>query len=332
MNKKKLHNYKLIADRRIPYTLRIIRYRLGIIKKIIFSAPLRSDYSTVDNTKLLFRPFFIVGSGRSGTTLLRSLLSEHSEIFIPPENQMLRHMAKAFDAYRGLPWQVQVAAVLEEFRKNEEFSEWEVDLFALTAKAELLKKEGRSFAGLANLIYTEYGSFHAPEKTRWGDKTPDNAFNLDLIEKHFPNAQYIHMLRDGRDSVASFFKSNFYNGDIIRAAYKWRDSVRFCRRFKKKVQDKRRFFELRYEDLVSSPEKKIKDVCNYLNIDVTEKMLKYKGASDNMKDVLDKEKHQNVKRGIFTDSIGHWKQDIPKSDIRKVLKIIEDELRFFGYI
>ena len=332
MIKKQLHNYKLVANRRIPYTFRIIRYRLGVIKKIIFSPQLRSDNSKVDNEKLLLNPFFIVGSGRSGTTLLRSILSEHPDVFIPPENQMLRYMAKAFDAYRGLPWRVQVAAVLEEFEKNEEFSEWEVDLFALMARVGLLKKEDRTFAELVNLIYTEYGSFHAPGKTRWGDKTPDNAFNLDLIEKHFPNAQYIHMLRDGRDSVASFFKSNFYNGDIIRAAYKWRDSVRFCRRFKKKVQDKRRFFELRYEDLVFSPDKKIKEICNYLNIDVTEKMLQYKGASSNMKDVLNKKKHQNVNRGIFTKSIGHWEQDIPKSDIRKVLKIIEGELRFFGYI
>jgi hypothetical protein len=61
-------------------------------------------------------------------------------------------------------------------------------------------------------------------------------------------------------------------------------------------------------------------------------MLRYDGASKNIKDVFDKEKHQNVRRGIFKDSIGHWKHDIPKSDLRKVLKIIEDELLFFGYM
>jgi hypothetical protein len=241
-------------------------------------------------------------------------------------------MAKAFDVFSGLPWRVQMVAVFDEFGKNEEFREWEVDLFALMARAELLKDEDRTFAGLVNLIYTEYGASHAPGKIRWGDKTPDNAFNLDLIEKHFPNAQYIHMLRDGRDSVASFFKSNFYKGDIIRAAYKWRDSVRFCRKFMKKIKDKTRFFELRYEDLVSEPEKKIKEICNYLNIDTTEKMLQYKGANNNMRDILGKQKHQNVSRDIFTDSIGHWQKDIPKSDIRQVLKIIENELKFFGYI
>ena len=332
MIKRRLNNYRLIATRRIPYTLRIMRCRLSIIKKVIISALLRNDYSTLDKKKLLFRPFFIVGSGRSGTTLLRALLSEHSDVFIPPENQMHRNMAKAFDSYRALPWRVRVAAVLEEFSKNEEFNEWQVDLSSIITKTELLKKEDPSLAGLVNLIYMEYASIHAPGKNRWGDKTPDNAFNLDLIEKIFPDAQYIHMLRDGRDCVASFFKSNFYNGDIVRAAYKWRDSVRFCRKFEKKIQDKKRFLELRYEDLVSSPEKKIIDVCNYLNIDITEKMLRYDGASKNIKDVFDKERHQNVRRGIFKDSIGHWKHDIPKSDLKKVLKIIEDELRFFSYM
>lgn len=329
MIKEKLYTYKQLVERRVPYALKSACYRLDIISK--FMMPNLTNKYCSKRNNFLYAPFFIIGSARSGTTLLRSLLSEHPDVFIPPENKF-RNMIKAFDAYRGLPWRTQVAAVLEEFSNNYEFNYWEVDLCSIMAKAELLKEENRNFAELINLIYTEYGLIHVPGKRRWGDKTPGNAFNLNLIEKIYPNAQYIHMARDGRDCVVSYVKSSFYDGDIVRAAYEWRDSVRACRKFEKRIHDKKRFFELQYEDLVCSPERKVRDVCKFLNLEPTEEMLNYKGASNKINDVFSREHHQNLKRSVFKDSIGKWKQEISESDLRKVLKIIEGELRVFGYM
>lgn len=277
------------------------------------------------------KPFFIIGNPRSGTTLLRAILSYHPEVFVPPENGALGRMIRTFGTCRRHPWRVVVRAVLEEFSKGYEFSHWKVDVEEVKRAAEALPGEERTLAGLIHLIYRTYGSIHAPGKTRWGDKTAVNVPYLGKIGLVFPDSRYIHMVRDGRDSIASNVKAGFSGGGYIRAAYYWKDNVRKCRNFGEKISSQNRFFQFRYEDLVSSPEKTVSALCKFLDLEPTETMLHYKGISENAPDVLTIAHHKNVIRPIFRDSIGKWKHQIPKSELRSVLTVIKKELAFFGY-
>ncbi len=288
--------------------------------------PLRSNTPTSH-----CKPFFIIGSGRSGTTLLRAVLSNHPDVFIPPENMRLGYMIRTFGNYRTAPWSMVVAAVLEDFSRSSDSRNWEIDLGSVARLAESLPSEKRNMAELIDLVYQTYGATHAPGKNRWGDKTPHNSFHLERIDRVFPTAQYLHVVRDGRDCVYSMVNAGMFNGDYVLAAYEWRDSVRRCRKFGARLKDQNRFFEVRYEDLVSLPGVKITEACHFFGLEPTEGMLHYNGVVDHVPDVLRWPHLRNVQRVIFRDSVGKWRLELPRSTLRSVMKIVSHELAILGY-
>jgi protein-tyrosine sulfotransferase len=277
-------------------------------------------------------PFFIIGYPRSGTTLLRAILAQHPAVFIPPENGKIGAMIRTFGTYRTHPWNTVVDAVLEIFRQGYEFSHWQIDLAALKRAAEALPEGERTLARLFHLLYYTYGSIHSPGKTQWGDKTvTGNVTHLEKIELIFPEARYLHIVRDGRDCVASAVMAGMFRKDYIYAADRWKNNVSKCRLFGKKLKKQNRFLEFRYEDLVSTPAQVIASVCGFLALAPTEAMLDYEGKVEPMSDVLTISHHQNVARPIFRDSIGNWKQQLSPSTLHAVMKIIEPELTVWGY-
>jgi hypothetical protein len=263
--------------------------------------------------------------------LLRAILSHHPDLFIPPENGTLGQMMRTFGAYRTAPWNDVVTAVLKDFRENYDFENWDIDLTLLAREVAAFPPERRNLSALINYLYSAYGRIHAPGKTRWGDKTPLNSFYLDRIALVYPNAQYIHILRDGRDCVCSFVKAGMWQKDYILAAYGWRDSVRRCRRFGRQPQYQNRYFEIRYEDLVSCPEQKVPELCQFLGIEPTEQMLHFGGSIGHVSDVTRKAHHKNLSKPISRDSVGAWKEQIPKAELPSVLRILRKELSLAGY-
>lgn len=277
-------------------------------------------------------PFFIIAHPRSGTTLLRAILAQHPTVFIPPENGKIGAMIRTFGTYRAQPWNVVVDAVFEVFRQGYEFSHWEIDLAALKCAAEGLPREERTLFWLFHLLYYTYGDTHAPGKTQWGDKTVKGKVTyLEKIELVFPKARYIHIVRDGRDCVASAIMAGFFKKDHISAANSWKNNVSKCRLFGKKLKKKNCYIELRYEDLVSHPAQVVSSVCDFLALEPTDAMLDFQGQVEHMSDVLTISHHRNVARPIFRDSIGNWQQQLSPSTLHAVMKIIEPELMVWGY-
>jgi hypothetical protein len=278
------------------------------------------------------RPFFIVGNPRSGTTLFRSILSCHPDVFIPPENGALGDMMRVFLEKRAQPWTEMVSAVLAAFREAPAFEFWQVDLEEVRKAAEALPAERRSLAGLIDGIYAHYGSVHAPGKRRWADKSA--GFSTDYLHRLalvFPQALFIHVVRDGRDSIVSNVKAGYAQKSYLRAAFMWKDNVRRCHRFGKQLRAQNRFFEFRYEDLISATEKTVSAVCRFLDLEPTESMLHYQGASAQLPDAFMRPLHQNVTKPIFQDSIGKWRTEIPQSEWPVLMKVMRKELSLFNY-
>src|SRR4051794_8815311 len=122
-------------------------------------------------------PILIGGCHRSGTTLLRVLLGRHPEIASGPESTVfLKRISSAteigglfgMDPVRIEQWQ-------RESRTQVEFIE--------RFQAAVLAAAGKSI---------------------WAEKTPGNVVRFDFVRRHFPNARFVHIIRDGRDVVCSF--------------------------------------------------------------------------------------------------------------------------------
>src|SRR5262249_35446578 len=127
-----------------------------------------------DRPAPMARPIFIVGCGRSGTTLLRLMLDSHPAIAAGEETKFLTDL----EPIVGEHWR-------------------------------LLHTYGFDRAWWLDRIRAFYGGFleeYATRrgKRRWAEKTPGYTFHLAFLDELFPDAQYLHLIRDGRDVVASF--------------------------------------------------------------------------------------------------------------------------------
>ena len=168
-------------------------------------------------------PIFVIGSPRSGTTLLRLILDSHPRISCGEETHFLRDL----EAVVGRNW-------------------------------DLVATYGLSRDWWLSHIRRLYGDFQAEVlvrsgKARWAEKDPTYTLHLAFIEELFGDAVYIHLLRDGHDVVASFRDRWGYKSAARAARTEWARYVDAARALEARLPAGR-FLEVRYEDLVAEPE------------------------------------------------------------------------------
>lgn len=142
--------------------------------------------------------FFIIGVQRSGTTLLRLLLNEHSEIGIPEEAGFLMpFITKGLLKERSLNKnrRDKIAAYLIQ---NEQYARWKIQ-HGTTKKVLSQHKTMREI--IVALYYTSQKGISDELPTIVGDKTPSFIRKVDLLATSFPDAKFIHIVRDGRDPM-----------------------------------------------------------------------------------------------------------------------------------
>jgi len=94
-------------------------------------------------------------------------------------------------------------------------------------------------------------------KRRWAEKTPENIFFVDAIDKFFPNCQFINVIRDGRDVVCSF-KQRWGSKTVLSGIKNWNRSIGLTYAYRTRFK-KDRYIEIRYENLVTIPEQETKN-------------------------------------------------------------------------
>lgn len=214
-------------------------------------------------------PVVVLGVSRSGTTLLKEMLDSHSELAIPTESyfipQLWHRHSRRFD----------VDDFLDDLTRLARVREWGVT-------PEDVRSRLPAKPALADGIQAIYRSYaDSQSKSRFGDKTPSYMQSLPLLERVFPSAQYVHLLRDGRDAALSFMamrrrpRFNLARPRRIASfASQWRLEVEGAAEFGRRVGSSR-YLELRYEDLVREPEADLRRVCDFLVLDFEPGMLEY---------------------------------------------------------
>ncbi len=208
---------------------------------------------------------FIVGVGRSGTTMLRLMLDAHPALTIPPETHFVPDLIDAIEAGATPEQAVEVMTSVRQWG----------DLH--TEPAEVLERWRRldSFeAGPALRAFYEI----FPErqgKSRYGEKTPAYVKNMLKIEGVLPEARFIHVIRDGRDVALSRWKRTLGDKDpapASKVAETWARRIRRAQRHGRKLDH---YMELRYEDLVTDTEPNLRRICEYLELDWDPVVLRY---------------------------------------------------------
>jgi len=178
-------------------------------------------------------PIFLLGCQRSGTTMLRLVLDSHSRISCGPETRFLTDMERIV----GRDWER-----LARFGFPRE--DW-------------LRRIREFFGG----IHADYAAGRG--KARWADKTPLYALVIPFVIEVFPDAQIVHVIRDGRDVVVSHRK-RFGYWSAVKCVVKWPRYIRVARAAGRALPPGR-YHELRYEDAVREPEKTLRALFEFLD-------------------------------------------------------------------
>jgi hypothetical protein len=208
--------------------------------------------------------FFIVGSARSGTTLLRLMMNAHPEVAVPPESRFI------VELWRGRE-QVGVDAWLDELEGHPRFQTWQLDIDAV--RDQLGPAPIVPYPVAVEAAYRAYAA--ARSKPRWGDKTPRYIEHIPLLASLFDAARFVHIVRDGRNVALSYADVPFGPKTIGRAADLWASRVRAGMRAGQALGDQR-VLEIRYEDLVGDPQglaKTAARLCSFLRLEFHPDML-----------------------------------------------------------
>jgi hypothetical protein len=207
-------------------------------------------------------PFFIVGSARSGTTLLRLILNAHPDVAVPPESRFITELYEGRD-------RVEVDSLLDRLAAHQRFAAWEVPIEEI--RRELSGSRAR-YSEIMTAAYSAYARLQ--EKSRWGDKTPRYVENIPLLARLFPEAKFIHLIRDGRNVALSYAEVPFGPKSIVKVAALWAQRVAAGMLDGRPLHGDR-YHEMLYEDLVEDAAGEIKSTCEFLELEFDPEMLDY---------------------------------------------------------
>jgi len=220
------------------------------------------------------RPVFIIGYERSGTTLLMAMLGCHPRIGIPEVGWLYPRIYPWRHTYGDLTVDRNFKTLIGEmvFGLNDPL--WGMRLNPATAVDEIMAmSKERSFAGIYEAMHRRF-LMENGGKPRWGQKTPNNLYFVPQILKCFPNAQFIFIVRDGRDAAVTSLSSAFGAGNIWGAAYTWDKANTFVKPFREQYDDST-WLDVKYEELCREPEKVLRSVCEFLGEQYTPEMLNF---------------------------------------------------------
>jgi hypothetical protein len=156
-------------------------------------------------------------------------------------------------------------------------------------------------------VYATYARHHG--KTRFADKTPSYVLNIGLLASTFPEARFVHLIRDGRDVALSYLDADFGSKTLGQAAVYWDRFVRAGRAAGARIGPSR-YREIRYEDLVAEPERTLSEVCDFVGIAFDDRMLRFHERADHLVPSLSHNEHHRNLYKPLTKGLRDWRRDL----------------------
>ena len=274
-------------------------------------------------------PVFVVGVARSGTTLLSAMLSAHPRLDCGPESRF-------FARYRHLDARAR-ARVLDP-------ATWPRPAVDFMAS---LRNQGHPITELFGLTLPEIGTYlasrqpstmamlesltvlHAQRagKARWVEKTPRHLLMTDTLREGWPEARIVRIVRDPRDVALSLARMPFAKDSVVGNLVRIDEDDRASR---DRIEADPLAMSLRYEDLVTEPERELRRVCDFIGEEYAPSMLDSRQTAAGV--AADHEWwKESVSGPLDTSSVGRWRTEM-SADARRFAGLhLADYLRRHDY-
>jgi len=271
-------------------------------------------------------PVFVVGCPRSGTSLLYHLLLSAGG-FAEFRTQM-----NVFDVLEPIYGDLGVPknknAAIREWLGSKAFKVSGLDPEEIKSK---LVAECANAGDFLRIVMDEIARKQGLD--RWIDSTPTNIPHMLRIGRDFPQAQFIHIIRDGRDVALSLDKLGWSRPlpwqrkkGLLAAGLYWKWIVQKGMRYGHELGN--RYLEVRYEDLVIAPQKQLVRIGRFLGCHLDYERIQ-KTSVGSVKNPLTSFKDELL-TGHFTP-VGRWKEQIPPAQLALFEGLVGDWLVALGY-
>jgi Sulfotransferase family len=273
---------------------------------------------------------FLVGSARSGTTLLRRIVDAHPEIAITPETHWV---PRWYEQRAGVtPEGMVTPELLDRLSSYRRFARFEVQREDLE---RLLEGDGPvSYSTFVSGFYDLFGRRRG--KRLVGDKTGEYARRIPTLHELWPRARFVHLIRDGRDVCLSVLDwkerpgaSRFVTWQedrVATTAFWWKRNVQLAREAGARLPPEL-YYEVRYEALVTRAEEECRALCNFLDVSFDDSMLRFH------------EGRTRTERGLspksawlpITPGLRDWRSQMRSDDVERFEAAAGDLLDELGY-
>jgi len=185
-----------------------------------------------------------------------------------------------------------------------------------------------TFQAAFECVFLAYAE--AAGKPRWGDKTPQYVRHIDVLAKIFPDAQFVHLIRDGRDVACSLLDVPWFEGDVGKAARRWRKGLQRGRKQGRRLGPGR-YLELTYESLVEHPEKHLQSICEFLGESFTPDLLSTDADPDHLVPQHRQAWHGQISKPVTRARVGRYRDELSATQIDQFETIAGDLLQEYGY-
>ncbi len=242
------------------------------------------------------RQVFIGGCGRSGTTLLGSMLGAHMDCICPPESHF---KVSALRNCRRADGTVDLPEAWRFIRMHWRFKLWHLEV-------NPQRVPWSSYAELLMWLVEAYAQDRGTEGRVWIDHTPENISYAPLLLKLFPQARIVHIVRDGRAVANSILPLDWGPNTMIRAAGWWQAIVETGLALEGRLPASQ-IVRVSYEELVDDPERALRSLCRQLDLPYQASMLQADGF---LPPDYTLSQHQLVGRRPNPGRATRWKQTL----------------------
>ena len=270
---------------------------------------------------LLPRPLFVVGMNGSGTTMLLDMLGRHSALYAFPFETRL------------IPYLMAKAEKNGDLNNNDHFEH----LWEEVASIPAFVRAGQPTATDIPANWQEYPRTLASPishvlsqlaldagKQHWCEKTPQHVQHLSALHGEFPDARFIHVIRDGRDCAVSFHRR--WLRSPILTIFRWKKAVQKGSHDGKQMANQ--YMAVRYEDLTEHSEQKLKEICTFLDLPFEDSILE--SSQPYLENTKNEANQAEQSKGLVKNS-GKWQQYFSVRQRKSLEAIAGQCLAQFGY-
>jgi len=277
-------------------------------------------------------PFvFVVGCPRSGTTLLRRILNAHSRLAIPKAET--HWIPKLYQKGPGTsPAKPVTPALLEVLATDRRFRKLGIEQSEL---ASIFAQGNPSYPEFVRRLFDCYGRLQG--KSLVGDKTPGYARCIGLLHQLFPQARFIHLVRDGRDVALSLLNwsrlhktagrlKTFEQDPVTTTALFWEWLVRLGMEGGAALP-RGLYHQVSYESLVADPVATSRRLCEFLALPYEAAMQEFYAGRVRPNPAL------SAKKAWLppTQGLRNWRTQMPREHVELFEAAAGDLLEELGY-